>query len=72
MRPDKAYLPDVKALKRGQCEPCLVPAVANAVAECLGVPPAEEGGGEGDDREREGVLSAALVYTSNRLTLYTL
>ena len=41
MRPDKAYLPDVKALKRGQCEPCLVPAVANAVAECLGVPPAE-------------------------------
>ena len=41
MKPDRAYLPQVKALVRGQCEPCLVPAVATAVAECLGVPPAE-------------------------------
>lgn len=39
MKPDKAYLPDVKALKRGQCEPCIVPAVCRAVAECLELPP---------------------------------
>lgn len=41
MKPDKEWLPDVKVIKRGQCEPCVVPAVAYAVAECLGVP-AEE------------------------------
>ena len=27
-------------LRRGQCEPCVVPAVAKAVADCLGVAPA--------------------------------
>ena len=37
MKPDKERLPDVKLLRRGQCEPCVVPAVAYAVAECYGV-----------------------------------
>ena len=41
MRPDREYLPDVKSLQRGQCEPCFVPAVVAAVAELTGVPPAE-------------------------------
>ena len=41
MKPDKERLPDVKLLRRGQCEPCVVPAVAYAVAECLGVAPEE-------------------------------
>ena len=39
MKPDKVHLPDVKALKRGQCEPSVLPAVCNVVAECYGVPP---------------------------------
>lgn len=41
MKPDKERLPDLKVIKRGQCEPCVVPAVARAVAECLGMPPEE-------------------------------
>ena len=39
MRPDREYLPDVKSLRQGHCEPCVLPAVCNAVAECYGVPP---------------------------------
>ena len=39
MRPDREYLPDVKSLRQGQCEPCVLPAVCNAVAECYGVAP---------------------------------
>ena len=38
MRPDREYLPEVKSLRQGRCEPCVLPAVCNAVAECYGVP----------------------------------
>jgi len=42
MRADRAYLPaGVKSLRRGQCEPCCTPAVVYAVAELMGLPPAE-------------------------------
>ena len=41
MKPDKAHLPAVGALKRGQCEPCMVPAVCRVVAECLDLAPQE-------------------------------
>mmetsp|Transcript_8377 Transcript_8377/g.16942 ORF Transcript_8377/g.16942 Transcript_8377/m.16942 type:complete len:93 (-) Transcript_8377:347-625(-) len=41
MKPDKSALPDVKSLLRGQCEPCVVPAVCRTVADCLGLPPDE-------------------------------
>lgn len=39
MKPDKEFLPDVKGLKKGQCEPCLVPAVVRALAELYRLPP---------------------------------
>ena len=38
MRPDREYLPELKSLRQGRCEPCVLPAVCNAVAECYGVP----------------------------------
>ena len=38
MRPDASYLPDVRRLRQGQCEPCCLPAVCNAVAECFTLP----------------------------------
>ena len=38
MKPDKASLPNVSRLKRGPNEPCNMPAVCRAVAECLSVP----------------------------------
>ena len=41
LRPDREYLPEVKSLRQGQCEPCVLSAVCNAVAECYGVPPSE-------------------------------
>ena len=41
MKPDRERLPNVKSLRQGQCEPCVLPAVARAVAECFGVDPAE-------------------------------
>jgi TatD DNase family protein len=40
MKPDKEYLPEIKSLKRGQNEPCCVPAVCRAVAECYSLPAA--------------------------------
>ena len=38
MKPDKSYLPSIKSLKRGQCEPCCLPAVCAAVAESYQLP----------------------------------
>ena len=38
MRPDREYLPELKSQRQGRCEPCVLPAVCNAVAECYGVP----------------------------------
>ena len=39
MRPDQEHLPDIKRLRRGQNEPCLLPAVCNVVAACYGLSP---------------------------------
>lgn len=38
MKPDNVCLPNVSVLKRGQNEPCNMPAVCRTVAECLGLP----------------------------------
>jgi TatD DNase family protein len=39
MKPDKEFLPSAcNAIIRGQCEPCVVPAVARALAECYRLP----------------------------------
>ena len=38
MKPDREYLPALKRLRQGQCEPCCLPAVCRAAAECLGLP----------------------------------
>eukprot|EP00966_Prymnesium_polylepis_P293634 6781507-Prymnesium_polylepis.1 len=38
MRPDAAYLPDVRRLRQGQNEPCCLPAVCSAAAECYALP----------------------------------
>ena len=39
MRPDASYLPDIRRLRQGQNEPCCLPAVCNAVAECCSLRP---------------------------------
>ena len=38
MRPDANHLPELRRLRQGQCEPCLLPAMANVVAECYSLP----------------------------------
>ncbi|CAK0828818.1 unnamed protein product [Prorocentrum cordatum] len=41
MMPDRDYLPDEIGLQGKRMEPCALPAVCRAAAECLGVPEAE-------------------------------
>lgn len=41
MMPDKQYIPDDIAMQGRRMEPCALPAVCNALAECLGISPHE-------------------------------
>eukprot|EP00438_Fugacium_kawagutii_P017578 Skav222241 [mRNA] locus=scaffold3059:165090:175699:- [translate_table: standard] len=70
MMPDKEYLPDVLGIAGRKNEPCSMPAVCRAVAECLKIPP-EQGLKAGHEKAFEEAMMTPVADDLQRVELFT-